>query len=287
MTTPADKGAAALAETHPCYTETARLHHGRLHLAVAPSCDLGCRYCERVIGAKAGLAAGPGTAGRVLTPAEAVARVDEVQAKGWLRVVGIAGPGEPLANPATLTTLRLLRQAHPDIILCLSTNGLRLEAALPELLAAGLRSLTVTINTTRPETAAQLYDWAVIEGDRIVGPAAAAGVLSRQWRGLAAAVGAGLLVKVNSVLIPGLTHADLESVARRAAAIGAHRHNIMPLIPRGRMRDRRAPTPDELEGARARCERWLVQFRACTQCRADVIVPPLAARGEVPCGACV
>jgi nitrogen fixation protein NifB len=276
-----------LLERHPCYTEAARDDSGRMHLAVAQQCNLGCRYCERVIGAKAGLAAGPGTARRVLTPAEAVARVDEVHAKGWLRVVGIAGPGEPLANPATLTTLRLLRDAHSDLILCLSTNGLMLEATLPQLLAAGLRSLTVTINTTRTETAAQLYDWAVIEGDRIVGPAAAAEVLSRQWRGLAAAVRAGLLVKVNSVLIPGLTDADLESVARRAAAIGAQRHNIMPLIPRARMRRQRAPTPDEVERARSHCERWLVQFRACTQCRADVIVPPLAARGEVPCGACV
>jgi len=283
--TPPDTQAAALAAEHPCYTETARLHHGRLHLAVAPRCNLGCRYCERAIGAKADSVGGPGTAARVLTPAEAVARVDEVQAKGWLRVVGIAGPGEPLANPATLTTLRLIRQAHRDIILCLSTNGLRLEAALPELLAAGLRSLTVTINTTRPETAAQLYDWAVIEGDRIVGPAAAPEVLSRQWRGLAAAVGAGLLVKVNSVLIPGITEADMEAVALRAGAIGAHRHNIMPLIPRGRMRDRRAPTPDEMEQVRAQCEPWLPQFRACTQCRADVIAPPLEAKGQVPCRA--
>jgi len=272
-----------LLDHHPCYTEAAREDSGRMHLAVAPQCNLGCRYCERVIGAKASLAAGPGTAARVLTPAEAVARVDEVHAKGWLRVVGIAGPGEPLANPATLTTLRLLREAHSDIILCLSTNGLRLEATLPELLAAGLRSLTVTINTTRPETAARLYDWAVIEGDRIVGPPAAPEILWRQWRGLAAAVRAGLLVKVNSVLIPGITETDMKAVAVRAGAIGAHRHNIMPLIPRGRMRDRRAPTLDEMEQVRAQCEPWLPQFRACDQCRADVIVPPLDAKGPVTC----
>ncbi|HUU53379.1 MAG TPA: radical SAM protein, partial [Armatimonadota bacterium] len=202
MTTPTDTGVAALAADHPCYTETARVHHGRVHLAVAPRCNLGCGYCERAIGANADCAAGPGTAARVLTPAEAAAHVDEIRAEGWLRVVGIAGPGEPLANPATLTTLRLLRNAHSDLMLCLSTNGLELEAALPELLDAGLDSLTVTINTTHPETAAQLYDWAVIGGDRFVGPSAAPEVLARQWRGLAAAVRAGLLVKVNSVLIP-------------------------------------------------------------------------------------
>ncbi|UCC69072.1 MAG: hypothetical protein JSV79_03905, partial [Armatimonadota bacterium] len=72
----------------------------------------------------------------------------------------------------------------------------------------------------------------------------------------------------------------------RAAVIGAHRHNIMPLLPRGRMRDRRAPTSDELEQLRARCERWIPQFRGCIQCRADAIVPPLYAKGAIACGAC-
>lgn len=262
------------------------MHHGRLHLAVAPRCNLGCRYCERAIGAHANLIGGPGAAGRVLTPAEAATRVDGLYAEGWLRVVGIAGPGEPLANSATLETLHRVHQAHPDLILCLSTNGLELEAALPELLDAGLDSLTVTINTTRPETAAWLYDWAIIGGDRLIGHSAARQVLSRQWRGLAAAVRAGLLVKVNSVLIPGVTDTAVESVALRAGAIGAHRHNIMPLIPRGRMRDRRAPTPEELAHVRAQCERWLPQFRACTQCRADAIVAPLGAKGHVPCSTC-
>ncbi len=286
MTTARDIGTAALAADHPCFTQAARVRHGRLHLAVAPRCNLGCRYCERAIGAKAECAAGPGTAARVLTPTETVAHVDEIRAEGWLRVAGIAGPGEPLANAATLTTLQLLRRAHTDLILCLSTNGLELEAALPELLDAGLDSLTITINTTLPETAARLYAWAAIGGDRLAGLDAAEEVLSRQWRGLAAAVRAGLLVKINSVLIPGLTEADIEPVALRAGAIGAHRHNIMPLIPRGRRRDRRAPTPEELKEVRARCERWLPQFRACVQCRADAIVPPLGTKGHVPCGAC-
>jgi len=263
------------------------VQHGRLHLAVAPRCNLGCRYCERAIGAKADSLGGPGTAARVLTPAEAAARVDEISAEGWLRVVGIAGPGEPLANPETLAALRMVQAAHPDLILCLSTNGLELEAALPELLAAGLDSLTVTINTTRTETAARLYDWARMDGERVVGPEAAREVLSRQWRGLAGAVRAGLLVKVNSVFIPGITDSDMEAVALRAGEIGAHRHNIMPLIPRGRMRDRRAPTGDEIEQARVECGRWIPQFRACTQCRADVIAPPLGLKGEVGCCASV
>lgn len=277
---------AGLVAMHPCYTEAAGLHHGRLHLAVAPSCNLGCRYCERRVGAHADALAGPGTATRVLSPAEANALVGEVRRDGWLRVVGIAGPGEPLANRATLATLRLLQQTHPDLLLCLSTNGIELQAALPDLLDAGVRSLTVTINAVHPSTAVRLYAWAAIDGRRLSGEAAAEHILRRQWDGLAAALRAGLLVKVNSVLIPGITGAELGSVARRAGSLGAHRHNIMPLIPRGQMRRRRAPTPAELEHARARCERWIPQFRGCTQCRSDAIVPPLSAKGGIVCAAC-
>lgn len=277
---------AALIGMHPCYAEAARLHHGRLHLAVAPDCNLGCRYCERCVGAHTDGMAGPGTATRVLSPAEANALVSEVRRDGWLHVVGIAGPGEPLANRATLATLRLLQQTQPDLLLCLSTNGLELEAAFPDLLDVGVRSLTVTINAVHPRTAARLYAWAAIDGRWLSGEAAAQHILRRQWDGLAAAVRAGFLVKVNSVLIPGITGAELESVACRAGSLGAHRHNIMPLIPRGQMRRRRAPTAAELEHARARCERWIPQFRGCTQCRADAIVPPLSAKGGIACAAC-
>jgi len=271
--------AERLARAHPCYSEGARERHGRIHLPVAPACNLGCSYCERSIGPRAA-GSGPGSARRVLSPDEAAERVVAVARRGWLRVVGIAGPGEPLANPQTLETLRRVRALHPELLLCLSTNGLRLAESLPELLDAGLSALTVTINTTREETASRIYAWAEIDGTRVVGPAAAAAVLLRQWRGLEAALDAGLLVKVNSVLIPGINDDDVVDVARRAAALGAHRHNIMPLLPRGRMRHRRAPTASELETAQARAGRWLRQFRSCTQCPADVIAPPLTEGGS-------
>lgn len=287
LASPQRKRIEELSALHPCFTETAVLWRGRMHLPVAPRCNLGCNYCERVVGTRAAWARGPGTAARLLTPAEAAARVTAIKAQDHaLSVVGIAGPGEPLANPATFETLSLVHSAHPDLVLCISTNGLKLAAAVPRLLAVGLQSVTLTINTTLPDVAERLYAWADLEGARIPGAVAASEILERQWTGLASAVKAGLLVKVNSVLIPSVNDLHLAAVARRAAALGAHRHNIMPLIPRGRMWDRRAPTPHELEQARARCERWIPQFRGCTQCRADAVVPPLSAKGAIPCGAC-
>jgi len=269
-----------LCATHPCYTEDASLRYGRVHLAVASRCNLGCNYCERYLGAAAFLVGGPGSAEQMLSPTEALERVTEIKARGWLRVVGIAGPGEPLANPETLKTLRLVADAHPDLLLCLSTNGLLLSERLDDLVQIGVRAVTVTVNTVRAETAYALYDWARIEGRLLTGHKPAEDVLSRQWDGLARAAQAGLLVKVNSVLVPGINDDDLANVAKRAAGLRVARHNIMPLIPRGRMRERRAPTSGELEAVRSQCERWLVQFRGCQQCRADVIAPPRGAQRE-------
>ncbi len=270
---------AALAASHPCYSEEAGLRYGRMHLPVAPRCNLGCTYCERAVGRRAAALGGPGTAKRVISPREAAELVAAVAARGWLRVAGIAGPGEPLANSETFETLDLIGTSHPEIMLCLSTNGLLLADSLPRLLRSGLRSLTVTINTADPETASELYAWADLDGARVAGPEVAGEILARQWRGLAAASEAGLLIKVNSVLVPGINDVSLVEVARRAAELGAHRHNIMPLIPRGRMRARRAPSRIELQAIQQECERWIPQFRGCTQCPADVIRPPLLGTG--------
>ena len=60
------------------------------------------------------------------------------------------------------------------------------------------------------------------------------------------------------------------------AALGVRLMNIMPLIPCGRMRDRRAPTCDELQAARRECEQAVPQFRSCVQCSADVVHFPRA-----------
>jgi nitrogen fixation protein NifB len=237
---------------------------------------LGCNFCQRTIGPEASSIGGPGSAERLISPDEAAARVDAIKRLGWLHVVGIAGPAEPLASPQTFETLRLVHPVHPDLVLCLSTNGLNLERALPYLLALGLRALTITINATDPDTAAQIYAWAELDRERVPGGEAASEILTRQWRGLEQAARRGLLIKVNSVFVPGVNDADLLGVARRAAELGAHRHNIIPLIPRGRMRDRRPPTGEELSAIQRECERWIPQFRGCTQCPADVIEPPLS-----------
>jgi nitrogen fixation protein NifB len=212
----------------------------------------------------------------VLSAEDAAQLVDRIAAEGWLSVVGIAGPGEPLANPQTFETLRLVHGRHRELLLCLSSNGLLLSEKLGELLGSGVTALTVTINAVTRDTAERLYAWAFLHGRREPGHIAAPLVLARQWNGLERAIEAGLLVKVNSVLVPGVNERELVEVARRAGQLGAARHNIMPLLPRGLMRHIPRPDPGMVEEIRAECSRYLMQFRGCQQCSADVIEPPIS-----------
>ena len=125
---PADVAAdvAALVRDHPCYSEEAHHHFARMHVAVAPACNVQCHYCNRKFDCAS--ESRPGVVSERLSPDEAVRKVLAVAAAvPEISVVGIAGPGDALANAeATFATLDGLRRAAPDLTLCLSTNGLAL-----------------------------------------------------------------------------------------------------------------------------------------------------------------
>ena len=111
---------------HPCYSEEAHHHYARMHVAVAPACNIQCHYCNRKY--DCANESRPGVVSELLTPDQAVKKVMAVAAKiPQMTVLGIAGPGDPLANPErTLSTFRELTDKAPDIKLCVSTNGLAL-----------------------------------------------------------------------------------------------------------------------------------------------------------------
>jgi len=156
-------------------------------------------------------------------------------------------------------------------MLCASTNGLLLEDRLPELLEAGIRALTVTVNAPDGEVGERIYGWVRYAGRTYRGREGADLLVERQMRGVQAALAAGLAVKVNTVLVPGVNDQHIACLARRLQALGVYLMNIIPLIPGGRMRDRRPPTCEELQQAREACGTMVQQFHKCEQCRADVI----------------
>jgi nitrogen fixation protein NifB len=257
-----------LSLVHPCFATGARNHKGRVHLPVSLDCNIACRFCTRALEP-----AGPDLPGRaavVLQPEEAVEVVRRALERApEITVAGIAGPGDPLATPHAVETLRLIRQAFPHLLLCLSTNGMGLPDYADALLAVGLDTLTVTVNAISPETLAKLCAWVEYRGKRLPGEEGAAHLIQNQMKGIRRMAASGTMIKINTVLVPPVNGAEIADIARAVQEAGASLHNIIPLIPQGAFEGWEVPSCDEINTARAAAQAYLPVFRHCQHCRAD------------------
>jgi nitrogen fixation protein NifB len=264
-------GARDRMSSHPCYGFAHAATAARVHLPVAPRCNLQCRFCDRSFDCLN--ESRPGVAAEVIGPAEALRRVDYLRSRlPSLAVAGIAGPGDPLANPReVLETFRLVRASHPDLILCLATNGLALPELVEDLAEAGVSHLTVTVNAVSPEIGAGIYSWIRWGGRARSGPEAAALLWERQREGIARAAAAGMLVKINAVLLPGINEAEMAAIARETAAAGASSMNVMPLIPVAGtpLAALGEPSREAVAEVRRAASAFLPQLSHCKRCRAD------------------
>ncbi len=257
-----------LLERHPCFSREAHHKYGRIHLPVAPACNIQCRFCVRKF--DCANESRPGVSSRVLTAEEALERLRAVVNRDErITVAGIAGPGDPLANPGTYKLLHAIRKEFSDLHTCVSTNGLLLPDRLDDLLDAGLEAITVTINAFHIEKAEAIYSTVRYNGTTYKGHEAAKRLVRNQWRGLREAAAAGLLVKVNTILIPGINDDEIPLIAETAGSLGAATMNITALIPQGEFASLRRPIRQELDAYREVCRNFLPQISHCRQCRAD------------------
>lgn len=262
---------------HPCYSEDAHHYFARMHVAVAPACNIQCHYCNRKY--DCANESRPGVVSELLDPDQAVKKVMAVAATiPQMTVLGIAGPGDPLANPErTFDTFRQLSADAPDIKLCVSTNGLALPDSVEELAKHNIDHVTITINCVDPEIGAKIYPWIYWKNQRIRGIEAARILIEQQQKGLEMLVAKGILVKVNSVMIPGVNDQHLKEVSRVVKSKGAFLHNVMPLISEAEhgtffgIMGQRGPEPEELQDLQDACAGDMNMMRHCRQCRADAV----------------
>ena len=264
-------------QDHPCYSEDAHHYFARMHVAVAPACNIQCHYCNRKY--DCANESRPGVVSELLTPEQAVKKTLAVAANiPQMSVLGIAGPGDPLANPErTFDTFRMLTEQAPDIKLCVSTNGLSLPDCVDELAKHNIDHVTITINCVDPAVGEKIYPWIFWENRRIKGREAAEILIERQQKGLEMLIERGILVKVNSVMIPGVNDEHLAEVSKVVKSKGAFLHNVMPLISEPEhgtfygLTGQRGPTQDELNDLQDACSGDMNMMRHCRQCRADAV----------------
>lgn len=258
---------------HPCFDKKSAAGCGRIHLPVAPKCNIQCNYCNRKYDCVN--ESRPGVTSGVLTPVQAVDYLCKVMEKEpRITVVGIAGPGDPFANAGrTLETIRLAREQFPDMLFCLSTNGLGLPPYMDEVAALGVTHMTVTINAIDPAIGGRIYSW-VRDGNVVYrGERAAEVLISRQLNAVRGLKERGLTVKVNSIVIPGVNDDHLEAVSREVAALGADIQNVIPLKPTAGtpFSGLPEPGPEMVTTLRKATGSHLPQMTHCKRCRADAV----------------
>lgn len=258
---------------HPCFNAGVKHKFGRMHLPVAPRCNIQCNYCNRRYDCHNECR--PGVTAEVLSPAAALLRVEQVRQKlPNIAVIGIAGPGDPLANPEeTFATFQLVRKKHPETLLCLSTNGLAAVDYLEDIVKSGVSHITVTINAIDPAIGAKIYRWVRVDGKTLKGFEGAALLLKRQLKTVGYLKKAGLLVKVNTVVIPGINDFHVVGIAREMEKLSVDLFNPMPLYPVEGTPFEHIQTPDlkQLKALRRQARNYLPQMSHCARCRADAI----------------
>ncbi len=259
-------------QKHPCFNCSGG-KYARIHLPVAPACNIQCNYCVRKYDCPN--ESRPGVTTDVLSPEKALERYKLAKSKmDNLTVVGIAGPGDALADfPRTKKTLELIRAFDPEVTFCLSTNGLMLPLYAQELIDLGVSHVTVTMNAVDPEIGAKIYKHIDYMGTRYEGVAAAAVLMANQLSGLRYLASRGIICKVNTVMLKGINEAHIETVVQKARETGAYISNIMQLIPveGSAFENLELVSNKEIMAIRKKCDPELKQMYHCRQCRADAV----------------
>ncbi len=257
-------------QEHPCFSEKACHAFGRCHIPVAPKCNIQCNYCIRDFDCVN--ESRPGVTTRVLSARESVEMVRKVMEKyQYIKVIGIAGPGEPLANKETFEALRLLSEEFPGVIKCISTNGLLLPEKIDLLEKYGVGNVTVTLNAIDPEIGARIYQFVEYKGKRYTGVEGAKLLLENQMKGIEMAVAKKMIVKINTVYIPGVNEDHIPEIAKKVGEMGVYTFNVIPLIPQYKFADITPPTAEMKKKMQDTCAPYVRQMRHCKRCRADAI----------------
>lgn len=261
----------ALQNSHPCFGGH-KNHAGRIHLPVSPGCNIACQFCDRTIN---DVEQRPGVTSKILKPEETIEIVRKsLELCPEITVAGIAGPGDTLATDNALATFRLIKEHFPQLIKCMSTNGLLLYERADEILDVGIDSLTVTVNAIDPEIEAKLNKYIIFHGKKIEGVEGAKILIENQLKGIEKVAKAGITVKVNTVLVPEINGDHIEEIAKKVGELGASIYNIIPLIPQYELKDCKEPTCAEIDAARTKASKYVDVFRHCQRCRADAIGIP-------------
>ncbi|RAP46810.1 MAG: nitrogenase molybdenum-iron cofactor biosynthesis protein [Methanosphaera sp. rholeuAM74] len=260
-----------ITKSHPCFNEKIHDKVGRIHIPIAPNCNIQCGFCTRKINDQEDR---PGVSSQIMTVDDAIEHIRQTTTKMPINVVGVAGPGDSLFNSNTLELFKRVKKEFPDLILCMSTNGLLVPDYIDEIVESGVKTVTITINAIDPDIGVKIYDDIQYHGKCYHGREGFEILLENQLKAVELLSQRGIVVKVNSVLIPTVNDKHIVEIAKVVRGKGASIMNVIPLIPLNKFKDLEKPGCGLLSTVRQDVEEYIPVFRACSQCRADAFGIP-------------
>lgn len=260
-------------DKHPCFNAAVKGKFGRIHLPVAPKCNIQCNYCNRKYDCVN--ESRPGVTSAVLNPKQAIEYLHAaIEKESRISTIGIAGPGDPFANPdEVMETLRAIHNEFPDFIFCLSTNGLNLYPYIDELAELGVTHVTITVNTIDPEIGSKIYSWVRYKKRMFRGVEGAKILLKEQLSCIKKLKEKDITIKINSILVPGINDDHIMEVAEKMAELKVDLFNCIPLLPTAETKfaDLVEPGKEKVHAIRTEAEKFLPQMKHCQRCRADAV----------------
>jgi nitrogen fixation protein NifB len=132
-------------------------------------------------------------------------------------------------------------------------------------------NITVTLNAIDPEIGAKIYQFVNYEGKYYTGVEGAKILLSHQLKGIEEAVKRHMIVKINTVYIPGINDKQIPEIAKKVGEMGVYTFNVIPLIAQYKFADITPPTMEMKRKMQDECAKYIKQMRHCQRCRADAI----------------
>ncbi|NIQ91177.1 MAG: GTP 3',8-cyclase MoaA [Deltaproteobacteria bacterium] len=163
-----------------------------LRISITDHCNLNCSYCAP-FGGRMKL-----THAEILSYEE-ICRLTKAAVEAGISKVRLTG-GEPLMRKGVVELCRLLSSIEGLESLALTTNGVRLQELAPQLHAAGVQRVNVSLDTLRPERFRKITGY---------------NLLSQVLAGISMAEEVGLHpVKINTVVMRGVNEDEIEDFAR-------------------------------------------------------------------------
>jgi nitrogen fixation protein NifB len=131
----------------------------------------------------------------------------------------------------------------------------------------------VTVNAVNPQIGAGIYSWMRI-GKRVMRAEQGAEILlDRQLAVIRGLKERDIIVKVNSIIIPGINEDHIEAIAEKMNTLGVDLFNCMPYYPNvgSDFEHLEEPSANTINAIRKAAGKHVKQMRHCTRCRSDAV----------------